>query len=467
MNNPVGSTPVHLPGSGPGTLSARFWGEWAGDGAPEKGEALLVALSGGLDSLCLLHLLRFSSAGLPPQLFAAHFDHRMRPESRKDAFWVRGLCRAWGVPLTMGEAEVPPTSEEGARESRYRFLERVRDQVGAFWLLTGHHADDQAETVLFRILRGTGLNGIGGIPRSRSPGIFRPLLGFSRQELNVYASQVKIRPREDPSNRDPRTPRNYIRHVALPGLEEWVAPGARKNLVRLARLARENEVAWGSLIPTILDGMTEVEERGLFIVRSTLLAYHPSVQIRLLRELVRRQGVNLDEAGTRAVLEFTRTGASGRAVSLPAGLRLTREFDRFLLGGQGDSPREVPLEIPSESVGDGKLVVGGREFDVAWGPSLKRNTEETLGISPEEVQFPLFLRGWNPGDKIRLSYGSKKLKKLFREADVALGDRDRTPVLVDVSGRVIWVVGVVAVEGTEGGGGRAPFFIGINYVNHR
>ena len=226
-------------------LRAQFTGDdWAG-----ATQTVLVALSGGLDSLVLLHLLRFEE-GLPEmRLLAAHFDHRMCSSSGLDAEWVRGLCRAWAVPLHLGRAASIPTSEEEAREARYEFLLGSKDQGDASWLLTAHHADDQAETVLFRVFRGTGLSGLAGIPRRRPPGIFRPLLPFSRETLEGYASFHGIQPRLDPSNEDVSIPRNFLRHRVIPQVEGAVAGGARSSLQRLARLARENEEAWDSLLP--------------------------------------------------------------------------------------------------------------------------------------------------------------------------------------------------------------------------
>ena len=192
--------PEGLSAPDPGDLLRRFIRELSGPEDPQDGDSLLVALSGGLDSLVLLHLLRFGQ-GLPSfRLHAAHFDHRMRPGSEADSLWVKGLCQAWGVPLQKEEAISPPASEEEAREMRYEFLFRAREGCGARWLLTAHHADDQAETVLFRALRGTGLHGLSGIPRRREPGILRPLLSFTREELEDYAGLRGVRSREDPSN---------------------------------------------------------------------------------------------------------------------------------------------------------------------------------------------------------------------------------------------------------------------------
>ena len=442
-------------------FQAQFSGEeWSGDAVP-----ILVALSGGLDSVVLLHLLRFGK-GLPQvRLQAVHFDHRMRPDSASDAEWVKGLCRGWDVPLHLGLADAISASEEEAREKRYEFLLGVKGEVGARWLLTAHHADDQAETVLFRIFRGTGLPGLAGIPRRRSPGVFRPLLPFSREALEGYASCHGIRHRQDNSNQDESIPRNYLRHRVLPQVEKEVAGGARKSLQRLARLARENEEAWGSLLPGIVEGVMEESDRGIVVVRSALLTYHPAVQGRVVRHLVQRHGITLTEAGTRRVLEFTRTGASGRSVQLPGGLRIRREFDTFLLEELHAPAEDCPLMIPGLEPGSGQANLGGGMLSVSWGKLREEAVDAEALLAPDALAFPLRMRGWIPGDRITLPYGRKKLKKLFAEAGIPAGARNRVPVLVDAEGRVIWVSGVAVSVSARPGSHEAPFIIGIRHVD--
>jgi tRNA(Ile)-lysidine synthase len=446
-------------------LVARFAKNLKGDGTLAPGDRLVVALSGGVDSVVLLHLLRFTR-GLPPfEIIAAHFDHRMRPKSEEDLLWVTGLCRAWGVPLRKGEADSPPTSEEAARDGRYDFLLSVMRQEEASWILTGHQGDDQAETVLFRVLRGTGLRGLAGIPRERGPGVYRPLLPFDRDELLEYASRERITFLQDPSNRDLAYPRNFLRHQILPQLQAGPAPRVKKSLRRLARLARENEDAWESLFPRLLDGVVAEEDGDLFIVRSGLQAYHPAVQTRLLREILRRSGIELDEAGTRAVVEFTRTGASGRSLSLPGDVRLTRDFDRFRLGEMERSGEGKPLVLSGLTVGSGKITIGGRCFLAVWGPDKPEECKSTVEIPLSGLEFPLLLRGWEPGDRIHLSYGTKKLKKLFAEARTPVDQRGRTPVLQDGSGRVLWVAGFASSTFVQLRKGSETFFLGIRNVD--
>ncbi|NNM33403.1 MAG: tRNA lysidine(34) synthetase TilS, partial [Gemmatimonadetes bacterium] len=153
-------------------------------------EPIVVAVSGGLDSMCLLHLLRFYSSIGTGRIHVAHFDHRMRPESGEDARWLAGVTRAWELPIHRGEATVSLTTEAKAREARYAFLAEVKASVSAGAVLTGHTADDQAETVLFRAVRGSGPDGLVGIRPAREDGVERPLLRVWRTDIETYAMRV-------------------------------------------------------------------------------------------------------------------------------------------------------------------------------------------------------------------------------------------------------------------------------------
>jgi len=475
----------------------RFAAAVQAHGALATGSSLLVALSGGLDSTVLLHLLLFSP-GLPDRkVEAAHFDHGMRPGSRYDQAWVSGLCRAWGVPLHRGTAVSVPRSEDEAREARLGFLLEVKTKEGMDWILTGHHGDDQAETVLFRIVRGTGLRGLAGIPSTRDPGFYRPLLPFSKRDLVGYARGARLGFRTDPTNESPRFARNFIRHRILPRLESEVAPGARGALRRLARLARENEEAWESLMPSLLDGVLEEDAGQIRVVRSRLLAYGPAVQTRVMREVLNRAGIVLDEVGTQSVMEFTRTGASGGRLHLPGGSRLVREFDGFRIGPMPVRPRDKVLTFRDSSPGVGRVRLGGVEYEVCWGPEYEASWGSEYEASwgpgyeacrgpgyeacrgPEKAEgwswqvavpvsgagFPLSLRGWKPGDRIRLPYGTKKLKKLFAEAKIPSEARDRVPVLADGRGRILWVAGLVTSTLLQEAGDAGTLFFGIRNVD--
>jgi tRNA(Ile)-lysidine synthase len=446
-------------------LPARFRAHVLRGGVVGDGDTLVVATSGGRDSLVLLHLLRFTE-GLPGlRLVAAHLDHAMRPESFADASWVRGLCTAWGVACRVSRAEPAPSTEAEARRIRYDFLGAVAREEEARAVLTAHHADDQAETVLFRAVRGTGLAGLRGIRTRRAGGVWRPLLPFRARELAAYATDVGLSWREDPTNEPgasgPAPARSVIRGRVLPELEARVAPGAARALVSLARRATENESAWRSLLPGLLEGVDMRAEKGaISLDRDAIAALHPGVCARILRELFRRLGARVGEAGTRAAVEFTRSGSSGAAVPVAGSLELRRELHRLVLSPVRVATVNEPLAILRPEEGHAEVRIGGLRYAVWWGPQRDASRWwETFDATA--LRFPLEVRGWAPGDRVRMAYGTKKLKKLFLEARVPSSERHRMPVLADAEGAVLWVPGVTRSSDAAEDGAAASFYIGI------
>ncbi|HVH12708.1 MAG TPA: tRNA lysidine(34) synthetase TilS [Longimicrobium sp.] len=413
---------------------------------------VLAAVSGGCDSVALLHLLRFAAEDAV-RVTAAHFDHGMRPGSEGDAAWVRGLCRAWGVALVEARADTAPRTEEEARDARYAFLRRAQVACGATHLATGHHADDQAETVLFRVLRGTGIPGLAGIPPADGAGLIRPLLPFPRAEIRRYARENELRWRTDPTNARVDPARNRIRLELLPYVERYLAPGARRSLARLAELAREDEAAWDAVLGPILAELAREENGALVLVRERLTSYDTTLRARVLRALLRRLGAAPDRAGTRLALQFISEAPSGRVLRLPGGLRITTEFGMARIERATEDPVPVPdtpLAIPAESDGEGRFVIGGRPGNARWtrGPAgAEIDDERTVRIATEGVRFPLTLRGRAPGDRIRTRAGTRPLKKVLGEARVPVRARRTLPELADADGAVLWVPGIARADG--------------------
>lgn len=415
---------------------------------------VLVAVSGGCDSVSLLHLLRFAAGDAGLRVTAAHLDHAMRPGSERDAAWVRGLCGAWGVPLIVQRAETAPRTEEEARDIRYAFLRRIQRETGADFLATAHHADDQAETVLFRVLRGTGIPGLAGIPPRGGDGLIRPLLAFSRAQVVRYARGAGLAWREDPSNASADFARNRIRHRLLPWMERSVAPGARRSLARLAELAREEEAAWDVVLAPIVAEVARDEEGALVLVRERLAAYDWRIAARALRAALRRLGPPPDRAGTRMALEFISHAPSGRELTLPGGVRITTEFGLARVerapGTAPPAPPDAPLVIArADAPGEARLVVGGTEWTARWcaGDADGAGEEWTMRLAIDRVRFPLTLRGRAPGDRVRTRAGTRPLKKLLGEARVPVRRRGTLPVLADAAGAVLWVPGVARAQG--------------------
>lgn len=416
------------------------------------------------------------------------------------AAWTEQL----GVRCHVGHPFHPlPPRQAALRAARYAFLHATAAEISADRIATAHHADDQAETVLFRILRGTGIRGLAGIPEMRGI-IARPLLPFWREELESYLSERGIAYLTDPSNTDPRWKRVVIRTRVLPALEAaWDAP-VRVRLVRLAASARRADRALLVQAKQALCGAeVRTSDRGMGFERAVLVRYHPVVQARALAHLAEKLGVRLSRGGTRAAVEFIRGGRSGASVDVGGGLELRREFGLLWLGPVSPGEARTVLRITDEAPGEGEIELGGRHFRVRWrrereaggrGPGVPGGVVDTdrqesargeagepsppvpevespLELRAEEVRFPLEVRAWLPGDRIRLRGGTRKLKRLFVDRRVPLSERRSIPVVADRAGRVFWVWRVAraasdpAAEGPEGNAG--PLIIDIEERQER
>jgi tRNA(Ile)-lysidine synthase len=420
----------------------QHFGADTGHELAESGQHVLVACSAGLDSTVLLYLFRFACAA-DCRISVAHYDHRMRADSAHDADWLRGLCAAWEVPLHVGLAGCVPANEADARRARYAFLEQTADTIGAHRIATAHQADDQAETVLFRLLRGTGLDGLAGIPPRRGR-IMRPLLSYTRAQLESLARECRLSWRDDPTNQSRRFARNRIRLELLPALEsKW--PEARRDLVALAAAAQGTRHSWEMLLGALEPAVVTAQSAHVIeLARPQLLKYHPEIRIRLLRRVLTRLGGHAPgRAGTATLAAFITAGESGSVIHLKGGMCAEREFDILRLR----RPREPvsndrPLAIQSAAPGSGQTTIGGTRYRIEWALGAGGSGPDSVVIDPVAIRFPLQIRAWQPGDRIRLAFGTKKLKKLFAERRLGRQRRSTVPLLVDESGDILWVAGL-------------------------
>lgn len=308
-------------------LATRFRAHLRDSGRLDGAAPVVVAVSGGLDSMTLLHLLRFGGAAPLLPVHAAHLDHRMRAESGADAAWLAAVCDDWGVTCHLRSAPTPVRTEAEGRELRYAFFAEVARELGEGTVaMTAHTADDQAETVLFRIARGSGPRGLSGILPGRSPSLVRPLLPFRRRELEAYAAAHDVPHREDPSNRDPRWTRNRIRHEILPALEAAV-PGAAGALVALAETSRAESVALDALLDERIEALAvpPAPRSGFAFGREALAALpHPVLTV-LLRRAAARLGGRPGRAATADLLRFVLESTGGKGVTLAGGVTVSHD----------------------------------------------------------------------------------------------------------------------------------------------
>ncbi|UCC84919.1 MAG: tRNA lysidine(34) synthetase TilS [Gemmatimonadota bacterium] len=432
--------------------------------------AITVALSGGLDSVVLLDLLLRLRDRWEWAVSAAHFDHRMREESATDALWVKELCESRGVPCRVGSASSTPSNESEARELRYKFLHSARASLGAHCLVTAHQADDQAETVLFRLLRGSGLAGLAGIPARRAPGVVRPLLPFWRSELEVYGCARGLSYLDDPSNLDLTIARNRIRHRLIPEYEATGAPEFRRDLYRLSELAGRADAVVTELTDKAVDGLImEAAEARIVVARTELLAYDTGARAHLLRALVARVGPRPGRIGTRIALKFVDSSSSGRAVDLAGGVVMRREFDRLIIERLAADAEALDEELVIGGPGcsAGLAVIGGARWEVCWklGAADDGQTANArvARFDLVELDFPLTVRSRRPGDRVRLAAGTRKLKRVFMERKIGRSERNSYPVLLDRSG-VLWVAALVRSARAQAREGREVFSVWLRQV---
>ena len=312
-------------------LDRRFAAHLATSRWLAEAAGVVVGVSGGADSMTLLHLMHHRRGPPPVRLHAAHVDHRMRAGSAADASWVGRICERWGIPFHLRAAAAPVATEAEGRELRYDFFEEVRRGLGRGAVaMTAHTADDQAETVLFRAARGSGPRGLAGIRAARSPSVVRPLLPFRRAELRAYAAERDIPFRDDPTNRDLRWTRNRLRHEILPALEDAV-PGATTALAALARTSRVEADALGELLDERIAGLAAPPSStapppsgALSLDRAGLAALSRPLLTLVLRRAVQRIGGDPGRGATEALVRFAREGRSGRRVEVAGGVVVER-----------------------------------------------------------------------------------------------------------------------------------------------
>ncbi len=322
-------------------------------------ETLLVGVSGGADSLALLHLLLRFVPEWGVRLHVATLNHGLRGAAgAQDAAFVAQCCAAWALPVTVGQVDVPALAAEqrlnieaAARHARYDFLATVAGQVGAARVAVGHHADDQAETVLLHLLRGAGLEGLRGMAASALlPGhpqltLIRPLLAVTRAQIDAYCRKHALTPREDASNSDTTYTRNAIRHVLLPQLAQ-VNPQVSRALVQLAEVAAvESDYLEAQLTPFLRASVRQLAPQRVQINRAALTALHPALARRALRRAAAQAGA-LDSSYEQitAALDVARTGQVGALALLPGGVRL--RVDYALVYMEHDS---IPLPLPEQT----------------------------------------------------------------------------------------------------------------------
>ena len=418
------------------TLEERFDRHLAALGLP-RGVAL-IAVSGGADSLALLHLLARSPAATGLLFQVAHADHGIHSASAAVAESVRAAAAALGFPVHVARLELgPDTTETRSREARYAWLYRIASEVGAGLILTAHHQDDQVETILMRVLKGSGPAGLAGIA-SRRGKLVRPLLPFRREELAEHLHRLGLEGWVDPANRDDRHQRSWIRTRLLPMLRERV-PEVDQRLLAMGRQAAADRSAWDALLDRAT-GLDLVREAGGVSVAATPLKGYDSVVLRaLLGALGRRAGIQLGPARAARIERLLVGGRSGAVAELGAGCAAELSFGRLrLFRNPAHQVPWAPVLLKGRS---GELTVGGWRFSWRREPAPERlERDQPSSWFPEGSYL---VRPWRAGDLLRPlgGTGRRLVVRCMQDAKIARSRRASWPVL-EAGGQVVWVPGV-------------------------
>jgi len=389
----------------------------------DPGERVLVAVSGGPDSLALLDLLHELAPVFALSLRVAHFDHGWRPGSEDDARFVEALGERYGYPVTTGRAapDVPHT-EDAARTARYAFLRETARAAGSAVIATGHTRDDQVETLLLHLLRGSGTHGLAAM-RHRAGDLARPLLQISRAEVAAHLRGRNLTALSDPTNADLRHPRNRLRRTVLPALDAF-RPQARRLLARAAEILAEEDQYLEQEIATTFT--TEILED-----RTRFAAQPPPIQRRLIRRLLPELGFEQVEALRALVV----SGRQGQRLSLP-GHQTAQVVDQRIeiLPPSGAATRSAALP---------QLAVRRCDCD----PATFAARDRVGHVDAATVSLPLTVSTRAPGDRLQpLGFPHrKKLQDVLVDARVPRHLRQSLPIIRDQQG-IVWVPGVTVAE---------------------
>jgi tRNA(Ile)-lysidine synthase len=465
---------------------------------PRK-ELVVVGVSGGADSVCLLHVLAKWQKGLGIKLHVAHLNHQLRgAESEADAEYVSNLAGSLGIPITVDSQNVAAyraerncSIEEAARELRYAFLARVAREVGAHRIATGHTRDDQVETILMHILRGTGITGLCGLaPCSPIPSrscqlsavgchllAIRPLLDITREETASYCQKHQLEPRIDSSNLSPSFFRNRLRLHLLPLLRQY-NPSIDQALLRLADIAKEDNAFIEQQASGLWEEVARQENNAIYLNKKQMASLPIALQRHLLRVAVTKLAGDvrdIEASHIEAARSLLNKSASKR-ISLPHGLICHGGYKELAITRLPSAtaspfsviasearqsqfppcpfpslPGEFPLKVPGQTVLPGWNVVAR----IVRERLTSQSSQGVLGTSERTYQsnlvahfdlhktgIKLFVRQRRPGDRFQpLGMGTpKKLSEFMVDAKIPRPWRGRIPIVCSLQ-QIIWVVG--------------------------
>lgn len=424
----------------------------------EKGDRIMVAVSGGPDSLALLHFLDSNKAEWQVEVMAAHLDHMFRgDESYQELLFVKEYCNKRNIPFYAERVDVSMEIErtngsmqEMARQIRYAFLMEVMEEASATKLALGHHGDDQVETILMKLTRGASGAGRAGIPLKRSIAaglIIRPFLSVTKEHIEEYCEKHDLNPRRDPSNLKEDYTRNRFRKKVLPFLKKE-NPHVHLQFQRFSEELAEDEAYLEELTWDKLNKVWNNTEDFSSLHIDGFLAMPQPLQRRginlILNYLYKLRPSSLSSIHIYDVLGILKGKTPNASLDLPKGLKVTRAYHTCYFHFGELALTEAPYchEIKVNKMLE---LQGGYQFLLYFSSSLTEDrTGDRIYIDPDKVTLPLYVRTRKSGDRMKVKglEGSKKLKTLFIDEKVPVHLRDEWPIVVDADNHILWVPGM-------------------------
>jgi len=439
----------------------------ASHGMFASGDRVLLAVSGGPDSVTLAHVMLTLAAEFGLQLAMAHLNHGLRQaDSDRDAEFVAAFARWLQIPLYARKKELAAwqqnrrfSPEDAARRMRYEFLNKAAKRNNCNKIALGHHADDSAELVLMNLLRGSGALGLSGISAVRDGSIVRPLIGLKRTEIMAYVAQKNLSYVVDASNSDPRFLRNRIRHHLIPELQRSYNPKITETLNRLGNILQaENQWLEQTLQPAFERCVLDRQAGKISLSLSRLVREATAVQRRIIRKAILWAHGNLWRVSfshINAVLRLAEKGPLGGRLNLPAGIRVKRNREQLTVvddpAGDIDAASRQPVAgayqytmAPGQSlvIQETGAVITLCEIKPHQLSAFDRHARHLAFFDLDCLQFPLLVRNFRSGDRFSpLGVpGSQKVKKYFNNHSVPIDQRKKCPLVLSRD-KIIWVAG--------------------------
>ena len=421
-----------------------------------KESKILVGVSGGPDSLSLLHFLWRKEQEWKIKVYAGHVDHMFRgEESLKEAEFVRDFCKDRNIPFLWERIDVPDfinrtgtNSQMAARECRYSFYERVMKECQFDYLALGHHGDDQMETILMRLTRGSTGKARGGIPfmRSFGPGkIIRPFLCLERREIEEYCIIHNLQPRRDPSNEKEVYSRNRFRKHVIPFLKKENSH-ASMHFKRFSEELEEDEAFLMSLakekMPLILakQNINEIVMDISAFLSIAIPLQRRCIQL-ILNYLYKEMSASLSALHIEQIIVLLKSPHSSGNIDLPDGLKVKKSY-QFLHFQLNFSPNE-PFYFEISKIGE-LLLPNGYNIKVEYINSEYKTDRNDILLDSASVSFPLIVRSKREGDRMKWKgmNGSKKVSRIFIDEKIPIQERESWPIITDSNGNILWIPGL-------------------------